>query len=659
MVLRTTFWKISIIVSSFMFMLFLVTKYGVIDHVFPSDQLTQNVVGGIYENKKSSISEEHTEDKLHSLVANNTNNLNEGAPYILENKNTLADACSPPYLDPFDESIKAFIKHPRKFPCKQVQPELTYLSEDGHILINTTVKINYEQKYGPISCKWKTIAKGFGGKDVIVDGLYNKLTELPVSFPRHDMVQVKCFDKKRMIYFNLHAFPHALKEPKTPPNDDQLSVYILFLESMSSSRFLRHMKSTLRYMQNKLDSVIFKKYNKVADNTFVNVMPLLTGKRSGRQQANMKDEFKGFKISENYFDNFSSFIWNDYRTLGYNVAFLEDTPYLGLFEYNKKGFLKAEPFDYYFRPFFLRQQRLRKYTNRYCFGNKPIMKLQLDIAKRIAMKHKQKQRLFFYDFYSRVGHDEENGIEMADNMMRKFLRALHLSGSLNKTILFLLGDHGARYGKVRQSQVGYYEERLPFLSITLPKWFRNKHTSVYNALLENTQRLVTPFDIHETLLDIAQKNYNGNQRKNNVRHKSLFYKISPNRTCFNAGIPDHYCTCYQMISRSTKLDVIRMASEFLVEYINKILASFKNKCAILYLDYIQNASEVYEKNDDSNVKKYRVMITTRPGQAIFEALIARNLFLNSFTVQNDISRLTLYEKQSKCVKRMRKYCYCQ
>lgn len=44
------------------------------------------------------------------------------------------------------------------------------------------------------------------------------------------------------------------------------------------------------------------------------------------------------------------FIWNDYASQGYRTSFGEDTTWMGIFNYLRRGFLKI-PTDYYLRPY--------------------------------------------------------------------------------------------------------------------------------------------------------------------------------------------------------------------------------------------------------------------------------------------------------------------
>lgn len=117
---------------------------------------------------------------------------------------------------------------------------------------------------------------------------------------------------------------------------------------------------------------------------------------------------------------------------------------------------------------------------------------------------------------------------------------------------------------------GRLEERLPFFIISFPEWFRNKYPTAIDNLKQNAyNRLTTPFDVHETLFDIMhyknqlapntlqireQSLLNENETlheiltmyKNTKKYKrgiSLFLPIQSSRTCNDAGITPHWCTC--------------------------------------------------------------------------------------------------------------------
>ena len=99
-------------------------------------------------------------------------------------------------------------------------------------------------------------------------------------------------------------------------------------------------------------------------------------------------------------------------------------------------------------------------------------------------------------------HNEPNNASYADLPVHSLLEKLFDNNLMDDTILFLFSDHGIRYGDIRTTASGTYEERLPFLYIHLPKNY--KTPEIHNNLVINSHRLTTPYDIYATLIHIVQ-----------------------------------------------------------------------------------------------------------------------------------------------------------
>ena len=100
----------------------------------------------------------------------------------------------------------------------------------------------------------------------------------------------------------------------------------------------------------------------------------------------------------------------------------------------------------------------------------------------------------------------------------------------------------------------FTKKRMPFFSVLMPRTFQKKHPAEMKNLRLNSKKLTTPFDIHETLLHILnfQKPINKTNIQKMSRGISLFKNISPNRTCENAQIEPHWCSCLNWIDLKIK-----------------------------------------------------------------------------------------------------------
>lgn len=71
-----------------------------------------------------------------------------------------------------------------------------------------------------------------------------------------------------------------------------------------------------------------------------------------------------------------------------------------------------------------------------------------------------------------------------------------------------------RFAEVRNTLQGKLEERLPFFSFIFPDAFKKRYPKEYAQFKDNLQRLTTPFDVHETFLDLLREfAYEKNNRK--------------------------------------------------------------------------------------------------------------------------------------------------
>src|SRR5699024_2860750 len=135
----------------------------------------------------------------------------------------------------------------------------------------------------------------------------------------------------------------SLKHPKS---DHKPSVIFLVIESLSRLNYLRYLNQTRKALEDQLGNTFYLEgLNKMADNSYPNMVPLLTGRRlySGELSGN-----------ENYgpYDDWP-FIWKDFSRAGYLTSLHEDYPKFTLFNYESHGFVRSKPTDFYPRPYWM------------------------------------------------------------------------------------------------------------------------------------------------------------------------------------------------------------------------------------------------------------------------------------------------------------------
>ena len=281
------------------------------------------------------------------------------------------------------------------------------------------------------------------------------------------------------------------------------------------------------------------------------------------------------------------FVWNKFEQQGYVTMYGEDQPSLGTFNLRMNGFEEI-PTDHYMRPFWMAQSEssLRYDSQDYCLGGSPHHEYMLDYVKDFFRKYAEVPK-FAFSFMGELSHHDNNPVEYVDDDIVALLEDLRKEGHLENTLVVVMGDHGARYSKVRQTVQGKLEERLPMMSLAYPQRFKTKHPKLMANLRNNAMGLSTPFDMHETLKDVLNHQKKPAKTKNN-RAVSLLRPIKVNRTCTSAGVELHWCTClhWQSLPKDDK-NVVK-AVPLIVEKINELTYEIRDQCHKLTLKRVHD-----------------------------------------------------------------------
>ena len=578
--------------------------------------------------------------------------------------------CTIPTMEAFHESIRHLYTKPHPVRCPG-RPPLTYVRK-GTVFVNqTALKQNYSNDLS--FCLYQSITRRHGS-----DNLYNisqGVRFVSSILASNEFLKIECFDSgKNNIDTNYHAIVMR-KRPASNSHDAnttadrarRLRVLLLGIDSVSRMNHIRHFTKT-RALLGAMEAVELTGYNKVGDNTFVNIVPLLTGKTPdalGYQENG--------HLMEKPMDHMP-LIWKNFSRLGYLTAYIEDAPYISTFNYLKWGF-SQQPTDYYLRPLSFAIERERNasintwHTEFYCVKTIFDPTLYLDYTCDL-IRGLHNELYFTYSFLTRLTHDFLNNAGLLDDVYHRFFDTIHKAGYLNNTIFIFFSDHGIRFGEILQTNQGYLEERLPFMFIVPPPGFKDTHPLAYRNLYNNRNKLTTPFDIHATLEMILENKYHNEIKSHGASTKkgvSLFAPISSGRTCADAGIPAHYCTCQSWTQLTSNSTNVRTIVEGVVTKINtKIRHS--SKCAQLSLHKINTAKL---SNRIKLVKKqvhhyYRFQLQTKPGFGLFDVSVWVKKNYTSgdpgglILLDDAISRINRYGNQSRCVNGLtiKKLCYC-
>lgn len=362
------------------------------------------------------------------------------------------------------------------------------------------------------------------------------------------------------------------------------------------------------------------------------------------------------------------FVWKDFRDAGYVTAYGEDEASISTFNYHKTGFVHP-PTDFYLRPYMLAAEHnlhiKHKHSLSFCLGYKHSADHIYDYALDFATTYKDDASfgLFWTNTFS---HNDISDPSSMDAKVKSYLVELQTREILNNSMVVFFSDHGIRFGPVRQLVTGWLEERLPFMFIWLPEWFREENPEIVQALKVNRNRLTNPYDLHMTLKHVLE--LSGRRKELPVATScptcsSLFREQPWNRSCEESSIASHWCTCsaYKDYDRHSR--IVRGAVQFVLDDINASLAKYKRICADLKLKSISYARRAeyrgYGAEDAYNL--YMFVFEASPGGGLFEATV-RHMYATTgrYEITGSVSRLNIYASQSGCIKvdYLRKYCFC-
>ncbi|XP_068620841.1 uncharacterized protein [Battus philenor] len=598
-------------------------------------------------------------------------------PHLRENGNSFAirtKGCSIPNLEIYDEDVRKFAEFPHGIKSCP--------NGDKPLLLNnrTYIQVVHENKQhynvsddGNFSCCYKAFNRPTAVEDITSTKIDDRVQYKECVY-FEDFIRVKDEFVRVLCYFNgieayQQFFLFAPYKEFTIPAKDGLAnkpaynVLVMGIDAVSRMNFHRTMPKTLQFLKSN-GAVEFLGYNKVGDNTFPNLIPLLLGINHRELKTTCLPN------DQSTFDN-CPFTWEWFKQAGYHTAFGEDSSTLGSFNYLKVGFSKT-PTDYYLHTFINEAEKhsgkIKDFNSYLCMDGKYFFQVLLDYIENLTMTLRS-SKLFGFFWEITMSHDYLNYPMVMDTSYDFFLNNMRRSTYLEETILILLSDHGIRWGDIRTTKQGRIEERLPFVYILTPRSFRKIYSEAYHNLQLNSKRLTTPFDLHATLNDLVDLENIENEkikcRSNYVyafnRGISLFLPIPDNRTCEMAKIDDHWCTCHSSKKMSLRSNKAIEAAEHLVMQLNTLLLSHM-ECAQLELAELIDAVEMEVGTPDKREKSWRefmVTIRTTPGNGIFEATLRQSKLV--WSLAGTVSRLNLYGDQSRCVRNMelKLYCFCK
>ncbi|XP_025074094.1 uncharacterized protein LOC105427274 [Pogonomyrmex barbatus] len=606
-------------------------------------------------------------DKEYVSLAPNVYTPISNGGFLVRNK-----GCRLPAMDPLDPAVRHFITK-EVLECEYGNSLPLIESNNTALFVNPLAWNKFNDSSGSINCCWRPFWRTKDND--------NAVTYDTQCYPFQDsctinveFVKVECSQNKKVIYKDYFAFlprkPSVEERCKQAMEtdtlaDDRLSVLVVGLDSVSRMNFHRMMPKTVKSLQS-LGAVEMLGYTKVADNTYPNLVPVLSGLSANELQSLC------WQMPNKTFDE-CPFLWKKYSDAGYRTIFGEDACSMTTFNYLKPGF-REKPTDYYLRPYCIGAEKdignTHKLNANLCIGTRKTFDCMLDYTRKTAIEFSS-ELYFAFIWQASLTHDYFTYPQLGDNSYHEFIEYASREGLLNRTALIVMSDHGMRWGEFRQTYQGKIEDSLPFVFIVPPRWWREKFPLAWGNLRRNSHSLTTPFDLHETLTDLLNPHVLREsflKRRIKVQETyvspmprgiSWFLPVPSTRTCDMAHIANHWCMCHTSNSVSWNDTGLQDSVSFLVGELNDMLSRYPS-CALLNLKLIKDAKVWLDKTDGATLMDYTVTIQTTPGDAIFEGTVRYKADDNSRKLAGSISRLNAYGTQSACVDEfnMRLYCYC-
>lgn len=593
------------------------------------------------------------------------------------NYSIFTDTCRVPLFDPFDPSIEGLWYRVGEFNCEG-KPPLFVVHDSprsGRLKVDDITHSKYYENIK--NCSYHEFGLEYGQDFDLWKGdtLQNVTFDRSVKVDR-DFITVQCFNGSKKTYTQHNAIVRRkaslIKERRRKRKQwrakvkpaEVLNIVIVITDSISRLNFVRHCPRTRKYLLDDLGGFEMLGYNKAGLNTYPNLTPILTG--ISAKEAKQRGLNHTVEVDSPQIQPPIPFIWKFMKEAGYVTLFCEDWPQASAYNYyGRRGFI-LQPTDFYWRPFALQAE------TGYCLGSEPYINYQLNYTKAFLRKYKDMPK-FSLTFNSRPTHDYPDDLGKLDSLYLDFTKTLHEEGHLNNTLLIFMGDHGSRFGKLRQSFIGMMEDRMNLMTMILPRWFLKKYPAIDQALQVNTKRLATHYDMHATFESLLSFTGEVPREDTPQRGHSLFGELSDQRTCEKVGIPEQYCSCNGYIPVNTDDVHVREGADIALTFLNSVLKPVERQCYLLSLSNITDARRGYQDrsktppengeghSENSVSVVYQITFIVDPSKGVFEAIIRHRVSDNTYEIIGMPDRTNGYGSESDCMSSvvLRNYCLCK
>ncbi|KAI1283242.1 hypothetical protein HDE_12782 [Halotydeus destructor] len=531
--------------------------------------------------------------------------------------------CPAPAVNPFDPMALKYFKRNLTYSCPKMAP-LTQVNEYGLIGLTDYAITN------DFSCNVSLFSSVYMYDYAVQYGPNQVLNSAGLKLNNtQNLANVSCSQDGGEIFHNSHYYIPTIKRSQ---DQNKPSVVIFVLESLSKLSFERFMPRSREAFEHLGHVHMFDNFVKPMENSFPNMMALLTGDRIPCNETG--SELDEVTLSEDYLDNKLPFVWDDFQNGGYVTAYLEDMPSIGLFNYYPKKGFKKPPTDWYPIAYWLQMYPdMSKFdlydvfdnTSQYCFeqnGAKVdiFFEQMLDFMKKYEA---MRQPYFLMGFHSQMTHEDFNNFQLVDQSMANFV--LGAEKYLDNTILILAGDHGPRFGPLVFEPIGLLETRMPFLAMRIPKQLDKRQPNLRKYLKANRASLMTWYDLHAFLKDVARGRFGRDFRRKSRSFNPSRSLIPRDRSCRDADIDDVFCVCDREIHlndlASSDVDgAVAAINDYLAEILDPYVKT--NRIEPQIMEKIINARYVMPRHGHDFGYVLRIKFTVSPSNVSLDETVS-------------------------------------
>ena len=371
-------------------------------------------------------------------------------------------------------------------------------------------------------------------KNIILMDLYNhpdkKYYGENILKPEVEVIYDKK-TKKRSIEINLiknETLSEERKKIETDPNNKNQSIYnnilFIYIDCISRQHFLRIMKKTSTFLEKfmksesnlTLSSYQFMKLQSFAGWTNPNVVPMFYSSKIEFEDTHIIKYLKENGYITGHSNNFCSkeAFEYDYQLIKDSRLILDEYDHENIAMFCDPNYIdKDSPYPIFAGPYSV----LRR-----CLSGYDSFHYVLEYGKQFwesYNKNKKYLRLNFQDAHEFSGQVSK----YLDEPLYNFLNELYEKKLLDDTAIFIVSDHGNSYFPylyyyILRSDDATKEVTYATFYLIVPNYKNEKNKKILEKLNLHQQALISPYDIHDTMMHIA---YGDNLDINNKLYSGI------------------------------------------------------------------------------------------------------------------------------------------